>query len=137
VFSRAERRARTPADRHMWAALHELETQTRAAVFDRLDADVRRFQTSQQLARVVGIAGGAGMPVLPRRLQLRSVALGTKPFLPHFRRLDRHYADTPQAAFFSYVLAHEHAIAELATRALARDGNPTAPVEALLGQVPA
>jgi hypothetical protein len=136
VFARAERHGRTPADRHLWAALYELETQTRAAVFDRLAAEVAQFRTSQRLATVVGVASGTAMPLLPRRLQLRSVVLGTMPFVPHFQRLDSHFADTPHSAFFGYVLAHEYAIANLGKLALARHDNPAAPVEALLGRVP-
>ena len=60
----------------------------------------------------------------------------TKPFIPHFRKLDRHFADGPRAAFFDYVLAHGLAIAELGRRVLTHDDDPLAPVEALLGNVP-
>jgi hypothetical protein len=50
--------------------------------------------------------------------------------------LDAHFANSSRAAFFSYVLAHEVAIAELGRRVLAHDDDPLAPVEALLGNVP-
>jgi hypothetical protein len=74
--------------------------------------------------------------LLPRPLALRSVLLGAVPFFPHFRRLSAHFAGTDQAPFFDYVLAHEHAIADTARRALAREAGAAEPVEALLGRVP-
>jgi len=55
---------------------------------------------------------------------------------PHFRKLDRHFAGSPWATFFHYVLAHELAIAELGRRVLTNHDEPLAPVEALLGNVP-
>jgi hypothetical protein len=136
VFARAERHARTPADRHLWGALHELETQTRLAVFARLSADIDRLRANQHLAKAVGVASGAAMPMLPKRLQLRSVVLGAKPFLSHFERLNAHFAATPDAAFFAYVLAHERAIIEVGRLALAGEANAVGPVVALLGRVP-
>jgi hypothetical protein len=82
------------------------------------------------------MASGASLWVMPRRLQMGSHVLGTKPFIPHFRRLNEHFADSAQAQFFNYVLAHECAIAELGRRALAHDDDAVAPVEKLLGNVP-
>jgi hypothetical protein len=67
---------------------------------------------------------------------MRSLVVATKPFIPHFRKLDQHFADGPRAAFFDYVLAHEAAIAERGRRVLTHDEDPLAPVEALLGNVP-
>jgi hypothetical protein len=136
TFGIAERCARGARDRHIWSVLHALEEQTRAAVFDCLGEDAARLVYSERLARAVGTTSGSGLSVLPRRLQMRSLILGTKPFLPHFRKLDAHFAAGPRGPFFAYVLAHEQAIAELGRRALAHDDNPTAPVEALLGAVP-
>jgi hypothetical protein len=136
VFARALNRARTPADRDLWAALYELETQTRSAVFARLEADVRQFRSGPQLAWTVGVASGTAMPWLPRRLQLQAVVLGAKPFMSHFQRLDAYFAGTSEAAFFSYVVAHERAIVDLGTRALAGDDDAAAAVVALLGRVP-
>jgi hypothetical protein len=78
----------------------------------------------------------AAVTVLPHQLQMRSLVVATKPFIPHFRKLDQHFADGPRAAFFDYVLAHEAAIAERGRRVLTHDEDPLAPVEALLGNVP-
>jgi hypothetical protein len=129
----AERHARTARDRTIWAALHELEDQTLAAVYEHLGDDAARFA---RLASTVGAASGAAVAVLPHQLQMRSLVIVTKLFVPHFRKLDEHFAGSSRTAFFSYVLAHELAIAELGRRALAHDDDPLAPVEALLGNVP-
>jgi hypothetical protein len=136
LFGIAERHARTTRDRRMWQALHALEEQTRAAVFARLGEDIDRFAYAARIADVAGVASGASLRLMPRALQLRSLVLGTKPFVRHFRRLDDHFADSAQAPFFSYVLSHEYAIAELGRRALADADDMLAPVEALLGNVP-
>jgi hypothetical protein len=136
VFGRAARHASAPVDRQLWSALYELEAQTRAAVFDRLGAEVHTFRAGQRLAMGAGVAGGIAMPWLPRRLQLHSVVSGAQPFMRHFQRLDAYFAGTPQASFFGYVLAHERAIIELGKRALAGQDNAGGAVEALLGHVP-
>jgi hypothetical protein len=136
IFGIAERHARSPSDRRMWQALHALEEQTRDGVFDQLGENVDRFGRAARMARAAGTASGSSLWLMPRPLQLRALVLGTKPFLPHFRRLDEHFAGSAKAPFFSYVLAHEHAIAELGRRALAHADDPWTPVEALLGNIP-
>jgi hypothetical protein len=132
----AERHARKPAERTIWAALHQLELQTRDAVYQQLGDAAARFTTTEQIATTVGTANGAAVTALPHRLQMHSLVMATKPFVRHFRKLDQHFADGPRAAFFHYVLAHELAIAELGRRVLTHDEDPLAPVEALLGNVP-
>lgn len=132
----AERHARNAAQREIWAALHELERQTRDATYDRLGDTAGRFATAAHLANAGGAANGVAVTALPHRLQMHSLIMATKPFLPHFRRLDRYFATTSQAAFFRYVLAHELAIAELGRRVLTHHDNTLAPVQALLGSVP-
>ena len=67
---------------------------------------------------------------------MRALMMATKPFVPHFRRLEKHFAGSSRSAFFSYVLAHELAIAELGKRELAHNDDALLPVEALLGNVP-
>ena len=132
----AERHASNAAQRQIWALLHELERQTRDAIYDRLGDTAGRFAMAARVANASGTANGAAVTVLPHRVQMRSLVMATKPFLPHFRKLDRHFADTPGATFFHYVLAHELAIAELGRRVLTNQDEPLAPVEALLGNVP-
>jgi hypothetical protein len=132
----AERHAPNAAQRAMWAALHQLELQTRDAIYEQLGHAAARFTTARRLANTIGTANGAAVTVLPHQLQMRSLVVATKPFIPHFRKLDQHFADGPRAAFFHYVLAHELAIAELGRRMLTHHEDPLAPVEALLGNVP-
>jgi hypothetical protein len=136
LFGIAERHARTQVDRRLWASLHALEEQTRDAVFARLGVNIDRFARAARVARVAGMASGSSLWVMPRPLQMRSLVLGTKPFVPHFRRLNEHFADSAQAPFFNYVLAHEYAIAELGRRALAHDDDALVAVEKLLDNVP-
>jgi hypothetical protein len=132
----AERHARNAAERAIWAALRELELQTRDAVYEQLGDAAARFTTAERIASTGGTANGAAVTVLSHQLQMRSLVVATKPFIPHFRKLDQHFADGPRAAFFRYVLAHELAIAELGRRVLTHDEDPLAPVGALLGNVP-
>jgi hypothetical protein len=132
----AERHARNAQERNVWAAVRELEDQTRIAVYEHLGDDAARFNISERLGNLVGPASGAAVAMLPHRLQMRSLVLATKPFMHHFRKLDAHFADSSRSAFFSYVLAHEVALAELGRRVLAHADVPLAPVEALLGNVP-
>ena len=132
----AERHSRNAAERAIWAALHKLELQTRDAVYEQLGDAAARFTTAERVANTGGRANGAAVTVLSHQLQMRSLVVATKPFIPHFRKLDQHFADGPRAAFFHYVLALELAIAELGRRVLRHDEDPLAPVEALLGNVP-
>jgi hypothetical protein len=132
----AERHARNAGERVIWAALHQLELQTRDAVYEQLGGAAARFTMTERFSNAGGTANGAAVTVLPHRLQMRALVVATKPFIPHFRKLDGHFADGPRAAFFHYVLAHELAIAELGRRVLTHDDDPLAPVEALLGNVP-
>jgi hypothetical protein len=132
----AERHARNAAERDIWAALHELELQTRDAVYEQLGDGAARFTIAERVANTVGMASAAAVTVLPHQFQMRSLVIATKPFIPHFRKLDQHFADSPRAAFFNYVVAHELAIAEPGGRVLTHDEDPLAPVEALLGNVP-
>ena len=136
LFGIAERHAHVPRDRQMWQALHALEEQTREAIFTRLGEEIDGFARSARIARAAGTASGAGLWLMPRRLQMQSVALGTKPFIAHFRRLEQHFAGSAHGPFFHYVLAHEYAIAELARRTLANADDALTPVENLLGAVP-
>ena len=136
AFGVARRHARNARDRHMWDALHELEMQTRAAIYEHLGDGVGRFARAERFADLAGSASGAALHVLPQPLQMQALVLGTKPFLRHFRKLNDHFADSQHASLFGYVLAHEQAIAELGKRGLAGEENALAPVEALLGTAP-
>jgi hypothetical protein len=132
----AERYARNSVERDTWSALLELEIQTRDAVYEHLGDAAAQFGASVRSARAIGAINGATGTLLPHRWQLHSMVTATKLFVPHFRRLEQHFAHSPRAAFFSYVLEHELAIAEAGKRTLANVENPMEPVEALLGGVP-
>ena len=91
----AERHARNAAERAIWAALHKLELQTRDAVYEQLGDAAARFTTAERVANTGGRANGAAVTVLSHQLQMRSLVVATKPFIPHFRKLDQHFADGP------------------------------------------
>jgi hypothetical protein len=132
----AERHARNSRERSIWAALYELEEQTRVAVYEHLGDAAASFTTTERIAKQLGNVSGAAVAIMPHQLQMRALVMATKPFVPHFRRLEKHFAASSRSAFFSYVLAHELAIAELGKRELARNDDALVPVEALLGNVP-
>ena len=52
--------------------------------------------TAERVANTVGTANGAAVTVVPHRLQMRSLVIATKLFIPHFRKLDQHFADGGQ-----------------------------------------
>ena len=136
LFAVAERLTVYRRDKQMWDALHALECQTRAAVFNVLGDQVQHFASRDRLARSVGGVTATGLAVLPRRAQMLALVKGTQPFLQCFQRLAGRFAGTEHAAFFDYVLAHERAIADVGRRQLAGEAQPLAAVEALLGNVP-
>lgn len=61
---------------------------------------------------------------------------GTRPFMRCFEPLAKQFTEAPPAAFFDYVLAHEHAIADVGNRVLGGDRSSLVKVEALLGNAP-
>jgi len=71
----------------IWAALHELELQTREAVYEQLGDATARFITAERVANTVGTANGAAVTVLPHQLQMRSLVVATKPFIPQRRSI--------------------------------------------------
>ena len=71
----------------IWAALHELELQPREAVYEQLGDATARFTTAERVANTVGMANGAAVTVLPHQLQMRSLVVATKPFIPQRRSI--------------------------------------------------
>ena len=65
----AERHAHNAAQRQIWAVLHELERQTRDAIYDRFGDTAARFATAARVANASGTANGAAVAVLPHRLR--------------------------------------------------------------------
>jgi hypothetical protein len=97
--------------------LHELELQTRDAVYEQLGDAAARFTTAERIANARryserrcrdGIASSvADAFTRPRDEAGISRTSGNS---------TSNFADSPRAAFFHYVLAHELAIAELGAR---------------------
>lgn len=136
LFAVPERLARKSSEKNMWAALHELETQTHSAVFEMLGDEAHRFIPRDKVAAASGVAAGMGLAALPRRLRFYALAEGTRVFVPRFQKLANHFNGTQWGPFFQYVLEHELAIADMSRRALAHDLAFLAPIENLLGQIP-
>lgn len=136
LFAIPERLARKSSEKNMWAALHELETQTHNAVLEALGDEAQLFVSREKVAAASGAAAGAGLAALPRRLRFHALAEGTRIFVPRFRKLADHFDGTRWGPFFHYVLEHELAIADMSRRALAHDSTFLSPIEILLGKVP-
>ncbi|MGV9408877.1 hypothetical protein ACWDOP_03095 [Nocardia sp. NPDC003693] len=132
MFGTAERLATDDAQRRAWNALHELEIRTNAGVGAFLDRTGLAIAHANSLASAAGTAGAVGLRVLPYGIQLRAVREGTTRYLPAFHRLAAHYAGSPEAAFFDYVLRHELAIIEFSSNALAHAPGALDPVLRLL-----
>lgn len=132
IFAAAARRARNGRERVTWETLHALEARTRAVVWDVLGEQIERFAAAERVARVSGAAAGYGLAAMPRFLQMRSLTVSTRAFLPDFVKLREHFAGGPTAEVFEFVVAHELAIAEIGRRGAAGDPALLQPAELLL-----
>ena len=114
-----------------WLKLKELETQTREPLSAFLLAaglHAREPLTARPFGRVAGALFG----ILPWPLSMRLLERGTRPYLKVFERLEQG-AHNENKAFFTYVVAHERAIAEFARRECrGQKGNSLLPVTRLL-----
>ena len=119
--------------RDKWLLLQDLETQTK----ERFQAHLAATGQRASLPALVGLRGrisGALLALLPWSIAMKMLGDATAPFLVVFERLERNAGDAAKA-FFSYVVAHERAIAAFAR--LEREGRPdasSAPVTSLLEQ---
>jgi hypothetical protein len=131
LFDTAARWARVADQRMKWLKLKELETQTRERLMAFLQASGQ--QTRQPaLAKLHGQISGKLLGLLPWPVSMRLLEHGTASFLKVFERLEQH-AGNETRAFFSYVVAHERAIAEFASRERkGQKGNSLLPVTKLL-----
>lgn len=139
MFATAARLTREPSRQRGWELLHELEVRTDAGV----TAFLRRHELTPPAALSTGLAGAAGsvgahgLRWAPYAVQLDTVRLGTRRYLPAFRRLAEHFRGTDEAAFFDYVVRHELAIIDFTTTALTGARGALDPVQRLLdGDVP-
>jgi hypothetical protein len=114
LFAAAARLTLSAERREKWRRLQDLETQTK----DRLLAYLATHQQGASLPAFIMAKGrllGAVLALLPWSVSMKLLGDGTAPFLAVFERLERN-ADASTKGFFSYVVAHERAIAEFARR---------------------
>jgi hypothetical protein len=135
VFEAAARCTRAPERREKWLRLLALETQTRRRLLDYLEAHGEHARPPR-LARLTGWVVGATLGLLPWSLAMRTLERATRGYLETFERLARNAAGS-DGGFFSYVVAHERAIAEFARRELSgRAAVSLEPVTRLLAAPP-
>ena len=125
LFSAAARLTRSADRREKWRRLQDLETQTKERLLAFLDAQGQRASLPA-FVRAKGRLLGTLLALLPWPIAMKLLEDGTAPFLAAFERLERHAVETTRG-FFSYVVAHERAIAEFARRE--RTGRPEKSIE--------
>lgn len=119
MFATAAHLSLSDRERRAWSALRDLEIQTNAGVSSFIERTELSVRSGNRLASAAGVSGATATRVLPFSARLKTVRLGTKRYLPAFRRLAEHYAATEEAKFFDYVVRHELAIISFTTEALA------------------
>lgn len=118
LFAAAARFTRSPERREKWLRLQRLETQTKERILQYLEAH-QQHASLPRFVRAKGRVLGALLAMLPWPLSMKLLEDGTSPFLAVFARLERN-ATASTKEFFSYVVAHERAIAEFARRERSR-----------------
>jgi hypothetical protein len=135
LFATAARLAWSQQRKRKWLRLRELESQTK----DRLIEFLQQRQQQANLSGPVKARGycyGLLLGLLPWPVSMKLLEHGTVPFLKVYKRLEEN-ADEESKEFFSYVVAHEEAIAEFARLERAgQSGNSIKAVMNLLGQEP-
>ncbi len=119
LFAMAARFTWSSQRRRKWLLLKDLETQTK----ERLITFLRQQQQQANLSKPVKVRGycyGILLALLPWGKSMQLLERATVPFLRVYKRLEEN-ADEHSREFFSYVVAHEEAIAEFAR--LERAGN--------------
>ncbi len=114
VSSVAARLTRSSERREKWLRLHDLETQTKDRLIEFLEANQQHANLSS-FVRVKGWFYGLLVGLLPWSVSMKSLEGATAPLLEVFQRLEGNAAESSKG-FFSYVVAHERAIAEFARR---------------------
>jgi hypothetical protein len=132
LFDTAARVVWSSERREKWSALAELESQTYARLREYLEASGQ----SGSAGRAPGIRGramGLLLALLPWRVSMAALAMGTVRYLAAFRRLEAGAESELDRGFFSYLVAHEVAIASFARAELdGAAGRALSPVRALL-----
>jgi hypothetical protein len=131
VFLTAARYARSVEQQQKWLILAQLETQT----LKRLQLFLQQHGLTASIRfnlKLQATASGIAMAKLPWKVAMRLLKQSTKPFMSIFERMNQH-ADINTQGFLKYLLAHEQALAEFATKELrGEDKKSLEPVLALL-----
>jgi hypothetical protein len=131
-FRAAANRAREEGHAEAWHALHRLEVQTNCGVRLFIEHTGTQLATTHRLAEAAGTLGGAALNHLPWRMQLDSVRLATRRYLPAFQRLAAAFERSDHQPFFDYAVNHELAIISFTGRALSSQRAPLDDVHRLL-----
>jgi hypothetical protein len=137
LFATAARLAWSQQRKRKWLWLRKLESQTK----ERLIEFLQQRQQQANLSRPVktrgycyGLLLGLLLGLLPWPVSMKILEHGTIPFLKVYKRLEEN-SDENSREFFSYVVAHEEAIAEFARLERAgQSGHSIKAVMNLLGQ---
>ena len=120
LFAMAARLTWSAQRRRKWLQLRDLETRTKERLLDFLLQQQQQVSLSGSV-KVRGYCYGLLLGLLPWLKSMRLLEHATVPFLKIYKRLEVH-ADEQSREFFSYVVAHEEAIAAFAR--LERAGRP-------------
>lgn len=116
AFLSASKYSRSADQQQKWKYLAQLETQTLHKLQEFL---VKQGQNASSRAHIKFQAKVTGivMAKLPWKVTMYLLKRGTQPFMLSFERMNRHVDQNTQD-FLMYLLAHEKALAEFATREL-------------------
>ncbi|WP_131815812.1 hypothetical protein [Mycobacteroides franklinii] len=120
--------AREERQASAWASIHALEAQTNEETRKFLQHSGIEVNSSNRVAAKVGRIAAPPSVYWPWNVQLRSLRLATRRYLPVFQRLSEDFRGTPYQDFFEYVVDHEVAIIQFIEREL--DGKPS-PLDAI------
>lgn len=133
LFNMAARLTWSSQRRRKWLLLRDLETRTKNRLFEFLQQQQQRASLSRPV-KIRGYYCGLLLGLLPWPKSMKLLEHGTTPFLKVYKRLEEN-ADEHSREFFSYVVAHEEAIAEFARLERAGDSEHSIrAVEDLLDQ---
>lgn len=113
--------------RAKWRLLEALETQTK----DRYLEHVSEIKAPPLSATLLGVLYGLLLAAVPWKTAMTMLLEGTSPYMETFEYLLAQSSDG-ERAFYEYVVAHEKAIVNFASRELEGSNNSLAEVIALL-----
>ncbi len=116
LFSLTSKLCRSVNKKRKWQLLAQLETQTKNRYLAYLEEKKQSFSFPVS-ALIGGKVFGFLFALLPWTTAMKALLSGTPPLIVVFQRLMDN-SDESDAEFFRYVLAHEKAIAEFASREL-------------------